>query len=181
MATEKARKDTMQKRMDQLKSRISGLHDEVLVASDSFVEMSLASGAKWQKLMATTLDKGTEMFEKQQDITLTALEEIKSQYLTGSKRLWKVLGLDNTKAKKKARLEKQSRSRNGRKVKDDLQQLQGVGPKIETLLNEAGITSFAKLAATPTKELREILKKAGPRYKSLDPTPWQKQAKNLSK
>lgn len=46
---------------------------------------------------------------------------------------------------------------------DDLKQIKGIGPRIETVLNEAGILTYAQLAATDTAALRTILTDAGVR------------------
>ncbi|WP_449405540.1 50S ribosomal protein L27 [Mariniphaga sediminis] len=64
---------------------------------------------------------------------------------------------------------------------DDLKKLEGVGPKLEEILNEAGITTYAGLAATSLEKLKEILEGAGSRYASKDPAPWIEQAKELAK
>lgn len=63
---------------------------------------------------------------------------------------------------------------------DDLKKLEGVGPKLAEILNNAGIVSFAQLANTPVVKFKEILAEAGSRYASKDPIPWIKQAKTLS-
>jgi len=62
---------------------------------------------------------------------------------------------------------------------DDLVQVNGIGPKVAALLNEAGITTLTQLAATSTDQLRAILAKAGPRYRIVDPTPWPAEARRL--
>ena len=59
---------------------------------------------------------------------------------------------------------------------DDLKKIEGIGPKIATLLNEAGINTFAELAAANADTVRDILEQAGSRYKMHDPTTWSKQA-----
>ncbi len=61
--------------------------------------------------------------------------------------------------------------------KDDLKKIEGIGPKIAELLNNAGITTFAALAGTDTAKIKDILAEAGSRYKSHDPTTWPAQAK----
>ncbi len=61
-------------------------------------------------------------------------------------------------------------------TKDDLKMVEGIGPKIEQLLNAAGITTFAGLAATDADKVKGILAEAGNRYKAHDPTTWPKQA-----
>ncbi len=56
---------------------------------------------------------------------------------------------------------------------DDLKQIEGIGPKIEGVLNAAGITTFAQLAATDVARLREILKAADVRIGYPDTWPEQ--------
>ncbi|HFS66874.1 MAG TPA: 50S ribosomal protein L21 [Flavobacteriia bacterium] len=60
---------------------------------------------------------------------------------------------------------------------DDLKKIEGIGPKIAEIFNNAGITTFAKLAETTVEKLQEILAAAGPRYASKKPGSWPKQAK----
>lgn len=60
--------------------------------------------------------------------------------------------------------------------KDDLKKVEGVGPKIASLLNEAGIITFAQLAATSADRIKEILSDAGSRFSFHDPTTWPQQA-----
>jgi small subunit ribosomal protein S1 len=59
---------------------------------------------------------------------------------------------------------------------DDLKIIEGIGPKIEEILHEAGINSFAALAAKSADEVREILLAQGSRYKMFDPETWAEQA-----
>ncbi len=61
--------------------------------------------------------------------------------------------------------------------KDDLRKIEGIGPKIASLLNDAGILTFAELAATESSKVKEILVAAGSRYGFHDPTTWPDQAK----
>lgn len=64
--------------------------------------------------------------------------------------------------------------------KDDLKVVEGIGPKIEALFNDAGIYSFEQLANTPAARLKEILLAAGSRYQMHDPTTWPAQSKLAS-
>lgn len=61
--------------------------------------------------------------------------------------------------------------------KDDLTKIEGIGPKIAELLNDAGIVSFAELAATKKSTLTSILTAAGSRYAVHDPSTWAQQSK----
>jgi large subunit ribosomal protein L27 len=59
---------------------------------------------------------------------------------------------------------------------DDLTKVEGVGPMIAELFNEAGINSYADLAATSVERLQEILDAAGPNFSVHVPATWPKQA-----
>ena len=59
---------------------------------------------------------------------------------------------------------------------DNLKRVEGIGVKIEQLLQGAGIDSFDKLSKTALKTLRGHLDKAGQHYRKSDPTTWPKQA-----
>lgn len=60
---------------------------------------------------------------------------------------------------------------------NDLKIIEGIGPKIEQLLHEAGIDTWEALANTPVERLREILEAAGSRYQMHDPSTWPAQAR----
>ncbi len=59
---------------------------------------------------------------------------------------------------------------------DDLKKIEGIGPKIAQLLNNAGISTFTVLAGTDVDKLKAILADAGPRYQTHNPTTWPAQA-----
>lgn len=60
---------------------------------------------------------------------------------------------------------------------DDLEKVEGIGPKIAEVLTEAGIDTFAKLAEATPEAIREILDTAGSQFASHDPATWPQQAK----
>lgn len=62
-------------------------------------------------------------------------------------------------------------------TKDDLQVIEGIGPKIEAILNEQGIYTWRELAKTPLENLKRILERAGSQFQSHDPRSWADQAK----
>lgn len=62
-------------------------------------------------------------------------------------------------------------------VPDDLKRIEGIGPKISSVLQEAGIMTFAQLAAASPERLVQILQAADPRLLRLaDPASWPEQA-----
>jgi predicted flap endonuclease-1-like 5' DNA nuclease len=60
-------------------------------------------------------------------------------------------------------------------VPDDLTRIEGIGPKISGLLQAAGIMTFAHLASTDVKQLKQIIAEAG-LTALADPTTWPEQA-----
>lgn len=62
---------------------------------------------------------------------------------------------------------------------DDLTLLEGVGPKVAKVLNEAGIHSFADLAKANPADVQQALDAAG--LQMLNPEGWIEQAKLAAK
>ncbi|WP_233752598.1 helix-hairpin-helix domain-containing protein [Flavilitoribacter nigricans] len=60
---------------------------------------------------------------------------------------------------------------------DNLQIIEGIGPKIEQLLKNSGYTSWGALAAAEYDDLKKVLEDAGPRYRIHDPKSWPEQAR----
>ena len=58
---------------------------------------------------------------------------------------------------------------------DDLEIIEGIGPKIKSIFAQAGITSFAQLADSEPAQLESLLRQAGLRLG--DPTTWPEQAR----
>ena len=59
---------------------------------------------------------------------------------------------------------------------NDLKIVEGIGPKIAELLNNAGINTWAELGDTTEGRIQEVLDAAGNRYKLAKPGSWPKQA-----
>lgn len=58
---------------------------------------------------------------------------------------------------------------------DDLELIEGIGPKVSRLLREHGITTFAQLATTNVGHLERILREAN--LPMMDPRTWPEQAR----
>ena len=59
--------------------------------------------------------------------------------------------------------------------KEDLQVIEGIGPKIAGVLQAAGISSFKQLAQCKVEQLEQVLKDAGVRL--ANPATWPEQAR----
>ena len=68
-----------------------------------------------------------------------------------------------------------------RAMQDDFTILNGIGPKVSTILRADGITSFAKLADTSVEKIKDILVAENPNLLHLtDPSNWPEQAQLAS-
>jgi predicted flap endonuclease-1-like 5' DNA nuclease len=59
---------------------------------------------------------------------------------------------------------------------DDLEVVEGIGPKIAQLLRQHGITTFVQLASASPAEIGAILEKGGPNFRIANPGTWPEQA-----
>jgi hypothetical protein len=62
---------------------------------------------------------------------------------------------------------------------DDLKKIEGIGPKVESILNGVGIQTFADLAKADAAELRNVLSAA--KLQMMEPSGWIEQAELAAK
>ena len=67
----------------------------------------------------------------------------------------------------------------GFKIKgnDDLEIIEGIGPKIAGLFRENGTGTFDKVMNMSVQQMQDILEKGGPRFKLANPGSWAEQAR----
>jgi len=83
-------------------------------------------------------------------------------------------------AKKVTSAKKTSPAKRGRKS-DDLKLIEGVGPKMEEALRNAGFKTFAKIATSNPDKLKAVLVKANSRFGIAATESWPTQAKMATK
>lgn len=225
MAT-KRNKKAEQSTLTILKNKAQELNTVALETTNEIVEETLATGEQWQNVFAKALRKGTDLFARQQDLTLNGLVLLKKQFEYSTKRTKQLLAAPKTKtvkakttakrpaakakadqgidqlmeatikaekvtkkaiqtaakkttkpaAKKAAPAKKNTRpSTTAKSTK--LTVIEGIGPKIQELLNNAGIKTYDQLAAASPADLKETLLAAGTRFQMHDPSTWPAQAK----
>jgi predicted flap endonuclease-1-like 5' DNA nuclease len=105
--------------------------------------------------------------------------------------VYRILGLSKNfkakaKPKKVAKVKKKKivtkvalKKVNGKKIpkQTQIELIEGIGPKIKTLLHQKGIMTFSQLAKTKISVLKKILDDAGSDYNVHVPTTWPRQAK----
>ena len=70
-----------------------------------------------------------------------------------------------------------NRGQSSGELKDDLRKIEGIGPKIQELLNNAGINSFQELSESSRDQIKALLNEAGPQFRMHEPESWPHQAK----
>jgi predicted flap endonuclease-1-like 5' DNA nuclease len=60
---------------------------------------------------------------------------------------------------------------------DDLEIVEGIGPKIAGLFRDSGTHTFAQLASLSLAEMHKVLENGGSRYKLANPGTWAQQAR----
>ena len=60
---------------------------------------------------------------------------------------------------------------------DNLQVVEGIGPKMESVLKDNGTHTWSDLASKSSADVKGILGKYGDKYRIIDPTTWPAQAK----
>jgi len=130
------------------------------------VEDVIASGFKSDKKIA----KKAKVTSKK----ATVKAEVKEEKAAAPAKIAEVK--EEKKTVKKTPAKKPVAKKTAKKA-DDLKKIEGIGPKIASILTEAGYETFAKLAKADPEKIREILlEKGGKRYAMHDPTTWPKQA-----
>lgn len=78
--------------------------------------------------------------------------------------------------KKTTPKKEEPKKKSSKKDANDLEKVEGIGPKIATILIENGIPDLEALSNTTVDRLKEILAAAGKRYSLANPTTWPEQA-----
>lgn len=63
---------------------------------------------------------------------------------------------------------------------DDLTAIRGIGPKSASILQTAGITTYAQLAAVDEAQLRQIMEDSGANFRLVNPEGWSEQARQMA-
>ena len=154
---------------------------DLVIKFANFFAMSQEAFSRSYELRSLTNSKSAKSkaiqnYPIHSDEVLDTLREAGQKKYSGNRKTnskWKII-------KSKTVFEKSISSTNkNSKKKDDLKKIPKIGKKIEALLNEAGITTFSKLAKTSKKKIKEILVNAGLSTQRFNAEDWPREAKEL--
>ncbi len=124
-----------------------------------------------KKVIATATDKADEAAATVENKTKKVLSSTKVPAKPAAAKK-KVLSSTKTTTKKVLSSTKMTATEPNTKVANDLKVINGIGPKMEKVLQAAGIKTYAELAAFDAKGLENILLKENPRYAMYNPQEW---------
>jgi len=146
-------------------------------------EVEVVKQIDFDSLKSMMMNMNTEVVSKQvigetrtaKGAKVVERREVKPKAKKTTKK--KVVAKAKAKAAPKAKVAKGKAKAGAAKTKkDDLKKIEGIGPKIEQLLNKDGIKTFKQLANAKVARLNKILDNAGPRYRMHNPGSWPKQS-----
>jgi predicted flap endonuclease-1-like 5' DNA nuclease len=148
-------------RLQEKDEVIQSYQDQISKMEESIHERAREQGLQIKNLS----DERSDLLEQIQKI-MTRAEEAESREIEMGNAL------------KTKDLEYASLHQRTRRMHDDFTHLAGIGKKISTTLNNAGIKTFSKLADTDVNHIREVLEKENPALLKLsNPATWPEQAR----
>lgn len=194
-AKDVALKNPVSKKMVDIVDKVS---ESPLVqkAEKATEDLKDKSVAKYKEIKEDVLDQAAKIVHLAEDKIEDAKEELKKEAKKAKpkKRTTKKTKATKTKVAPKKKVTKKTVAPKAKaKVKskattkkvttitktavvDDLQLINGIGPKTETVFNKNGIKTFAALAKIETPAITTILEKEGIRFAAIQVEIWQKQA-----
>ena len=162
------------------KDKISELQGYITALEDKNNRLQADYNKNERLLIDCQTEKRKAEAEKQQieklliecvgKLTLSDIELAKKGIST---EVQKIVSAPKTKSKEKAKTKEKTK-----KKSDNLTKIEGIGPKIASILIENGYETFAKLSkAVPDKISKILTEKGGKRYSMHNPETWPEQAK----
>ncbi len=187
----RAKRDSLNVQLDKREEAISLLGDQIKEKDDSIKQLEedlntlkeekQTSITRAEKVEAMIQEREKEIEERDSSIELmredlTALEKKAQDALTRAEAAEACIANLEEALEERAQ-EAASQKTRIRSMQDDLSVIDGIGPRISSVLRSAGITSFSKLAESEAEEIRGILVAENPSLTRLtDPSTWHEQA-----
>jgi cell division initiation protein len=148
----------------QLKSISSKIDSIVNANSGSFLAAEIA-----KEIPALVKEPSIEMEIEEEAVEEEVLEEIAVAYDKEQDEI-ESHGISFSSAVNEINLE------SSQSDKTNLEIIEGIGPKIKEVLNNARVITFRDLATTPIYRIKDILDAAGSQFSAHDPSTWVEQA-----
>jgi predicted flap endonuclease-1-like 5' DNA nuclease len=188
----RAKRDNLNVQLDKREEAVSLLRDQIKEKDDSIkhLEEDLNTLKEEKQISIARSEKaevGIQEREKAIEEKDSSIELIREDLAALEKKNQDTLTRAETAEADIAKLEKEleesaqeaaSQKLKIRSMQDDLTVIDGIGPKVSSVLRTAGITSFSKLAKREPEEIHDILVAENPSLTRLtDPSTWHEQAR----
>ena len=179
-------KGQLENSTDRLKNLVgydSEMFDQAkkMVSENPLTQRAEKITTKLKKEITETIEDITEdVKDKVEDITEDVKDKVED-IVQGGTKTKKAPAKKKSAVKKKTTAKKAAPKKVAVKkstVKNDLKVIKGIGPKMETILNKSGITSYEELSKITLKNLNKVLTDAGiVNLKMYNTSDWKVQAK----
>lgn len=172
----------LENRKSELKTKVNEINENMIEFTEDLIETSYKIARRWQDFFSKSVQKIEPLVENQVDVIFDSLEGVSKQLVKAGED-WKSFRAGNKTFVKTSKNEMARAKSSSQKkaAKEDLKLIDGIGPKIEELLNAAGIWRYEDLANAPYHKIQEILDSAGSRFRMHDPSYWMTQAAYAAK
>ena len=145
------------------------------VSNNKLVKKAEKMSSKLKKNITETIEDVKERIEDYTEDVKEKVEEVTSKKTSVKKTATKKKTTAKKTTAKKVIVKKVVIEKTD--VKDDLKVIKGIGPVLETSLNDLGITAYEQLAKMTIKDITSVLAGAGINTKIYDLSGWKAQAK----
>tara|TARA_B100000768_G_scaffold135154_1_gene125939 strand:- start:594 stop:1439 length:846 start_codon:yes stop_codon:yes gene_type:complete len=145
------------------------------VSNNKLVKKAEKMSSKLKKNITETIEDVKERIEDYTEDVKEKVEEVTSKKTSVKKTATKKKTTAKKTTAKKVNVKKVVIEKTD--VKDDLKVIKGIGPVLETSLNDLGITAYEQLAKMTIKDITSVLAGAGINTKIYDLSGWKAQAK----
>ena len=159
---------------DIYKRRIEELEGK----SNDLIEASAQSNDKLQTMSERLATKDAELVAMKDEVKAIKKKKITAKTESTCRPVAKKVSKKKTTRKK---VTKRTPAKTQIVIKDDLTKINGIGPKIKTLLYKNDITSFAQIAALKAVDIKILADKLGNFRDRIKRDEWVKQAKKMAK
>lgn len=155
--------------------------DRVEKIAENLADVTMEKANEAFQIVEKTIDNIVEKKSTPKKVTKSVAKKttakVAPKKVAAKKTTKKVIAKAAPKKVAKKNTTKKAVAKKATSKKLSLTLVEGIGPKIEGLLNAAGIKTFEQLSKAKVSELKSILAAAGSRYQMHDPSTWAAQAK----
>ena len=177
MATKVSIEEKLTNNVKEVNTKVKNWHQQLVKITDETLDNVLATGEQWQNIVNESIQKGTKLFGKQQDLIFDSLEDVKKMHFSNVKRFKQLIELEElgNKAKSLVKKAKTEKNKVAEKVeKAAVEAKAEVGGKVEKVASKAKAavaevskTSVKPKAAPAKNEDLKLINGIGPKMEGI--------------